>query len=270
MKDKIKNDLDLISKELYLESPNLWIDFIDRVNEDIFDEFVLYVASKYDYASIIEYVMEGKIFDLNSRSRNSKFKNVYEHLVSTAKTNNSNSVLDLLLNKKASSKEEIKNDIVVNDIVLEDGVETDIEIYHNTTSTEKHKIKTEKDIPSFVCKNCNSNIFENGYVTLENKVFKFSKKSNTVVEVEKTVLDNVVCKSCNSKINITPNELEVLCTVNCCTSCRADLRKVGIITKNKMVYDDGSNSFSVNKTDYTCANCNTFINSKQIKHFSLD
>ena len=37
MKSSVKKDLDTLSKNLYLESPDLWIEFLDKVNSGIFD-----------------------------------------------------------------------------------------------------------------------------------------------------------------------------------------------------------------------------------------
>ena len=50
MKSSVKKDLDTLSKNLYLESPDLWIEFLDKVNSGIFDELVLFFATKYNYA----------------------------------------------------------------------------------------------------------------------------------------------------------------------------------------------------------------------------
>ena len=50
----ISNDLDNISKKLYLESPEIWIDFSDKVGEEILDEMVLFYAAKFNYVSILK------------------------------------------------------------------------------------------------------------------------------------------------------------------------------------------------------------------------
>ena len=61
MNTKVKEDLELLSKNVYLESPDLWIDFVDKVNNEIIDEMVLFFAAKYDYISIIQYVLFSSI-----------------------------------------------------------------------------------------------------------------------------------------------------------------------------------------------------------------
>lgn len=53
----IEENLDAIKKKLYLESPDLWIDFCDKVDEKILDEMVLFYASKYNYSNVIKFAM---------------------------------------------------------------------------------------------------------------------------------------------------------------------------------------------------------------------
>ena len=81
MKSIIEKDLENLSKNLYLESPDLWIEFLDKVNSGIFDELVLFFATKYNYISIIKYAIENNLIDINSKSRNKEFDTIYYHLV---------------------------------------------------------------------------------------------------------------------------------------------------------------------------------------------
>lgn len=247
MNDIVKNDLDLISKELYLESPGLWIDFSDKVGENIFDEFVLYIASRYDYPSIIEYALKNNLIDLNDKSKNSNFNTISEHLINTAKNNNSKKVLNLILNNNDSCDDC-----------------SDINKLEENLNSE-----TDKYIPSFTCTNCNSNILEKGYKIIENKTLKYSTKDDKIIEVKKDVLDTVICVNCNEKLNVKPEKLEVVCTINNCSSCKTDLRKVGIITKNQMTYDENTNTFKTENTGYVCSNCNSYINNNQKEYFLL-
>ena len=61
----IRNDLDNISKKLYLESPEIWIDFSDKVGEEVLDEMVLFYAAKFNYVSILKYAIDNDIVDLS-------------------------------------------------------------------------------------------------------------------------------------------------------------------------------------------------------------
>lgn len=76
MKSSIKKDLDTLSKNLYLESPDLWIEFLDKVNSGIFDELVLFFATKYNYISIVKYAIDNNLIDINSKSRNKEFATI--------------------------------------------------------------------------------------------------------------------------------------------------------------------------------------------------
>lgn len=247
MNDIVKNDLDLISKELYLESPGLWIDFSDKVNENVFDEFVLYIASKFDYPSIIEYAIKNDLIDLNSKSKNSSFSTILDHLLNTSQSNNSKKVLNLLMDNDSS--------------------EDFIEINKSEENLDNNEIN--KEIPSFICSNCNSNILEKGYKIIENNTLKYSTKEDKLIVIKKDTLEKVVCVNCNEKVDTTPEELEIICTINYCSSCRADLRKVGIITKNKMTFNESKNTFETENTGYICSNCNSYINNKQKEYFLL-
>ena len=70
MKSIIEKDLDSLSKNLYLESPDLWIEFLDKINSGTFDELVLFFATKYNYISIVKYAIENHLIDINLKSRN--------------------------------------------------------------------------------------------------------------------------------------------------------------------------------------------------------
>ena len=71
MKSIIEKDLENLSKNLYLESPDLWIEFLDKVNSGIFDELVLFFATKYNYISIINISVRSN--SLFNKSLNSFF-----------------------------------------------------------------------------------------------------------------------------------------------------------------------------------------------------
>ena len=43
MESNIEKDLDNLSKNLYLESPDLWIDYSDKISSGVFDELVVFI-----------------------------------------------------------------------------------------------------------------------------------------------------------------------------------------------------------------------------------
>ena len=81
MQSIIEKDLDNLSKNLYLESPDLWIEFLDKVNAGIFDELVLFFATKYNYISIVKHAIQNKLIDIHSQSKNNDFNTIYDHLI---------------------------------------------------------------------------------------------------------------------------------------------------------------------------------------------
>ena len=109
MKSSIKKDLDTLSKNLYLESPDLWIEFLDKVNSGIFDELVLFFATKYNYISIVKYAIDNNLIDINSKSRNKEFATIYDHLVYVARQNNYKDLSNYFSNLKNPNKEISQN-----------------------------------------------------------------------------------------------------------------------------------------------------------------
>ena len=109
MKSSVKKDLDTLSKNLYLESPDLWIEFLDKVNSGIFDELVLFFATKYNYISIVKYAIDNNLIDINAKSRNKEFATIYDHLVYVARQNNYKDFSDYFSNLKNPNKEISQN-----------------------------------------------------------------------------------------------------------------------------------------------------------------
>ena len=250
MKSSIKKDLDTLSKNLYLESPDLWIEFLDKVNSGIFDELVLFFATKYNYVSIVKYAIDNNLIDINSKSRNKEFATIYDHLVYVARQNNYKDLSDYFSNLKNPNKEISKNN-----------------------KNDKTNIKTKNkdiNIPSVICKKCKSNIFEVGYIVSENKVFKYSPQKNKPVEIKKEELNSVVCLNCNSLIeDTTPKDLEALCNITTCIKCKNDLRTSGIVDKTNLIYNKELNKFDLGNTYYACCKCDNPISEQQKEFFNL-
>ena len=91
----IEENLDAIKKKLYLESPDLWIDFCDKIDEKILDEMVLFYASKYNYSNVIKFAIDNNITDINKPSKNRTYTSIKEHLISVARDCNSKDVFNL-------------------------------------------------------------------------------------------------------------------------------------------------------------------------------
>lgn len=250
MKSSVKKDLDTLSKNLYLESPDLWIEFLDKVNAGIFDELVLFFATKYNYISIVKYAIDNNLIDINSNSRNKEFATIYDHLVYVARQNSYKDFSDYFSSLKNPNKEISQNN-----------------------KNDKVNIKSKNEdinVPSVVCKKCKSNIFEVGYIVCENKIFKFSPEKNKPVEIAKEDLNSVICYNCNSLIeDTTPKDLEALCNITTCINCKNDLRSTGIIDKRNLIYNKDSNKFDLGDTYYACGKCENAISDQQKEYFKL-
>ena len=250
MKSIIEKDLDSLSKNLYLESPDLWIEFLDKINSGTFDELVLFFATKYNYISIVKYAIENHLIDINLKSRNKEFDTIYDHLVYLAKQNKYKDLNDYFDTLKNPNKEVTKNNI----------------------NTEKNTdIKKENiNIPSLICKKCKSNIFESGYIVCENKVFKYCTEERKPIEIAKEDINSVICYNCNSLIeNTTPKDLEHFCNITTCINCQNDLTITGIIDKRNLIYNKNSNKFDLGKTYYACGKCENVISDQQKDFFKL-
>lgn len=247
--DKLNEDIESIKKILYLDSPDLWIDFSDKIESNNFDEMVLFFAIKHNYPLIIKYAVENNLIDLDSPSRNKTFSSIREHLINIANKNNNSEIRNYLLG-------------------ISDQIETDS--VSEKCSISKTKEESNSYTPEFICQNCNSNIFSTGYTISKEIIYKFSKESNKAIPMSNKILDSVSCSNCGTNLKeVSPSSLESLCTVQNCTSCNLDLTTTGIIDKVKMVYDKESNSFINSNTSYHCSNCNKELSTYQIEYFNL-
>lgn len=272
MKSQIENDLEILNKKLYLDSPGLWIDFNDKINDNKFDEFVLFIATKYDFKSILEFAYENKLIDFNSKSKNKDFDKIINHLLNTASLNNSINCLNYLNN---FNKKEFKND-ELNYNILENKVLNNINnINKNINNTQANKDNIQnyenidnnvsKEIPIFKCTNCNENLFEKGYLVKE--LNKFAFQNNTLEKIESQITENIICGNCNFEINVTSKEMNELSTINLCDYCNNDLRNVKIIKSNSMNFDYNKNSFELDEDLFLCGECKNEINKTQKEFF---
>lgn len=241
MSSNLTNDLESLSKKLYLEDPDLWMEFLGKIDTKIFDEMVIFFAVKYNYFSIVKYALENKTVDLNSPSKNKSFSTIRQHIASVAKQYNRDDILDYLSNPHAKI-EEIKN----------------------------QEQETKEYIPSCLCTVCNKNLFEFGYKITANSEYKYSKTEKKLVPTNTEILDSVTCCSCNSILKeISPSKLENLCNIQVCGNCGKNLTNVGLVDKMKMKYDQQSNKFIQDSASYYCGKCESELNEYQKEYFGL-
>lgn len=246
MNNTIDNDLELLSKKLYLESPDLWIEFSDKINEKIINEMVLFFAIKYNMPSVLQFAMDNNSLNLDLPSRNSNYTSIKEHLIAASKQYGCKEAFNLLTNNH-----EVSNDI--GDVKKSDTVE-----------------RVAENLPKFICQNCKKNIFESGYRVVSNFVYKFSASENKLLEIPKSDPQQVVCNDCNSILtNTTLDRLENICKVQSCNTCGKDLTEVGIFDTSKLEFDNKNNKFISKSTSYHCGNCNSILDENQKLHFNL-
>lgn len=245
----ILGDLEDISKNLYLESPELWIDFSDKIADQNIDEMVLFYATKYNYVSILKFVAENKIVNLDSPSKNKSFSSIKTHLIAAAKECNSMDVYNYL------TQETDKSDITPN---------------NEPKINEKINSRNNSYYPIYTCPTCNKNIFKVGYKVLQEVCYNFSTESNKCEETSVQKDTRVFCCNCNSSIeNVDTTILERMCSINNCRSCGKDLTTTGIEQKIKMKLDNKNNTFVSSEKTYICPSCQEPLNNTQIKNFNL-
>lgn len=261
MKDKIEkisfnhisNDLDDISKKLYLESPDTWVDFTDKVGDEKLDEMVLFYASKFNYVSILKCALDNNLIDLNAPSKNRSFSSIKNHLLAVSKDYKSNDVYNFLTGNYDLSKNNIGEESINDSMEINCG-----EKNHNDY------------FPIFHCPHCNSNILKSGYKVYEEVNFAFSEDKNKCEVLSRKKYSKVFCNNCKKSIdNVTSDLLESICSIYNCKKCGKNLTEVGITEKVKLNFNDKDNKFTGKEKTYNCPSCDSKLNEYQIKYFNL-
>lgn len=251
--------IEKLSRNVYLESPGIWIDLTDKLNDKVFDEMVLFFAVKYNALPIIEYAVENNSIDLNLKSQNKEYENIGQHLISIALQSNNINIHNYL--KRALGEHD--------NIIVEDSKNSEESVLDSTLDTEVHDSNSIY-IPEYLCPNCKSNIFIHGYKVVEDVIYKFSSSKDKLVENNRKSMDHVTCCNCNQIItNITGENLKDLCKLQNCTKCLTNLTNVGIVDKSKMIFDNKSNKFIPGNTTFHCGKCDNEISQKQKEYFEL-
>ena len=107
---EILNDLKDLEKKIYLDSPEVFVDFADRIAENNLDEMVLFFATKYDYLSIVKFILNNNIVNLDNPSKNKQFATVKEHILAAATQFNTKDIYDYIVNYNTKVEEESTED----------------------------------------------------------------------------------------------------------------------------------------------------------------
>lgn len=251
----ILKDLDDIGKKLYLESPEAWIDFSDKVGDKIVDEMILFYVAKFNYVSILKYVVDNNVIDLDSPSKNKSYPSIREHLLAVSKSYKSLDVYNFLNNDYKSSENKTEKT-------------TDKSV--NQKETVKEKDNTNDYFPVCLCPHCNANILKSGYKIYEEVNFAFSQDKGRADELSRKKDNRIFCSTCNNNINnLTLEFLEDICSIHNCKNCGKDLTKIGINEKVLLNFNGEGSKFVSNKKTYNCPSCDKQLNDTQIKYFNL-
>ena len=101
---EILSDLKELEKKIYLDSPEVFVDFSDRISENNLDEMVLFFATKYDYLSIVKFILNNDIVNLNNPSKNQQYANIKEHILAAAAQFNAKDIYDYILSFDSNEK----------------------------------------------------------------------------------------------------------------------------------------------------------------------
>lgn len=239
----LETDIESLSKALYLENPDLWLDFLEKSSDKDFDEMSLFFAAKYNYVSIIRFAVEINHFDLNAKSKNPSFNCIKNHLIDAAKSENSVDVLNYLNDEKEN-----------------------ININKDAKSLNNDDL-----LVSYNCPHCNANIYKSGYKVLISSNCSYSNETKKIVRSNPTELDYVICNNCNNKIEtITPSQLETLITVENCSTCKAHLPTIGILKEVNSVFNNSTKRFEDTNSTFCCKACRKPLENIQLKHFNLE
>ena len=268
---EILNDLKDLEKKIYLDSPEVFVDFADRIAENNLDEMVLFFATKYNYLSIVKFILNNDIVNLNNPSKNKQFATVKEHILAAATQFNAKDIYYKEPNKAKTPQS--KKEDVADTKPNTDKPET-VESTQNTDKNADSKVEQPQQSnmyePKFICPNCSCNIFETGYSISEKVNYKYSKDEKKLVVTSKEQENAVTCSKCGYTIEqLNPAFLENICTVQNCKKCGKDLTSAGIVTKMKTEYDSESNSFITSKKSFHCAECDSELTDYQVNYFKL-
>ena len=297
---EILNDLKDLEKKIYLDSPEVFVDFADRIAENNLDEMVLFFATKYNYLSIVKFILNNDIVNLDNPSKNKQFATVKEHILAAATQFNAKDIYDYIVNYDTKLEEENTEDDDIETFLKTVGEklsdlcgQVDLgggyykepkkpntdkpETVESTPSTDKNtdsKVEQPQQSnmyePKFICPNCSCNIFETGYSISEKVNYKYSKDEKKLVVTSKEQENAVTCSKCGYTIEqLNPAFLENICTVQNCKKCGKDLTSAGIVTKMKTEYDSESNSFITSKKSFHCAECDSELTDYQVNYFKL-
>lgn len=250
--EKLDADVESLSKTLYLDNPDLWLDFLEKSSDKNFDEMSLYFAAKYNFVSIIKYAVEVNKFDLDSTSKNKAFSSVKKHLIDVARAEKASDVLPYLTGEKYTEDLEKSNENT------------------NLVDTSKYKSVTNYSGVSYNCPHCNLNVFEFGYKVLISSTCSYSPIGRKIVRSNPMELDTIICASCNKEIeDVTPKKLEHILNIENCKACGSHIPTSGVLKEISVKFNKNNSKFEDGNSTYCCKSCRKPLEKSQLEHFNL-
>ena len=238
---EILNDLKDLEKKIYLDSPEVFVDFADRIAENNLDEMVLFFATKYNYLSIVKFILNNDIVNLDNPSKNKQFATVKEHILAAATQFNAKDIYDYIVNYDTKLEEENTED-------------DDIETFLKTVGEKLSDLCGQVDLGG-------------GYYKEPNKAKTSQSKKEDVADTKPNTDKPETVESTPSTDKNTDSKVEQLQQSNMyepkfiCPNCSCNIFETGYSISEKVNYKYSKNEKKLVVTSkeqenaVTCSKC---------------
>ena len=245
---EILGDLEEIRKKVYLDSPEVFVDLVDKIESNQFDEMVLFFATKYDYLSIVDYIVRNKMIDLNAPSKNNQFPNIKEHLLKAAIEFGAKDIYDYLLNYNTQKTEDYTTDI-----------ENFIKTVGETLSDLYNQVDTEDNYnPQEESKEVDTEAVDNAENTTETEIKTEAESQDEIDTEEKAEPKNLKNEdNCDVASSYEPKFI--------CPNCNCNIFETGYSTSEKITYQYSKEAKGIKavskeqENSVTCSECGYVI-----------
>ena len=238
---EILSDLKDLEKKIYLDSPEVFVDFADRISDNNLDEMVLFFATKYDYLSIVKFILDNDIINLNNPSKNQEYATIKEHILAAAVQFNAKDIYDYILNFDSSNKNK-----------EESNPEDELETFLKTMGEKLSDLCGQVDLGgAYYGGQSEQPKKEEKAKSTPNK----TDKTETVKKSEETKKESTLTENTDTKENTTINGYEPKFI---CPNCSCNIFESGYSTVEKVNYKyskDGKGLIVTSKEQENVVNC---------------
>lgn len=241
---EILKDLKDLEKQIYLDSPEIFVDFADRVADNNLDEMVLFFATKYDYLSIVKFILNNDIVNLDNPSKNKQFATVKEHILAAATQFNSKDIYNYVsnFNKPTDNKENEEDEDYEIETFLKNVGEKLSDLYGQVDLSKFNSDSSEKDVNAK--KTQKQDTTQNNTETNDVE----NKSQENVSNIDKNNLDK----------NAQPSQTSSYEPKFICPNCNCNIFETGysILEKVNLKYSNEKNTLvSTSKEQQNSVNC---------------